>query len=324
MAKLAGVSHTTVSRALNDSVAVKMETKQRIRAIADELGYVPNLNAKGLANQHSYLIGVFFSNLEIGTSSSFLAEVIDEINKNIPSEYSVSINSINKDTAQVLQKFDGVLIVSQSNSDDHFIDQMVQRKLPLVVLNREIERSDVSNLAADEYIGAKNITEYAIRLGHTRFGFIKGLSGFASTDQRQNGFYDALDEHQLNIDPDFVKEGNYLPKSGYAAMRAILAGSTRPTCVFCANDDMTIGAIRACSDLGYRVPEDISIFGYDDMRYSKYLIPALTTVHKPTGLIAERGIKLLTQMLASDEEIAPIKEVIDPTPIVRNSVQDLR
>ncbi len=322
---MAGVSHTTVSRALNDSAAVKDETKQKIKAIADKLGYVPNLNAKGLANQHSYLIGVFFSNLEIGTSASFLAEVIDEINKNIPPEYSVSINSIkDKDTIQVLQKFDGVLIVSQSANDDYFIDQMVRRKLPLVVLNRKIERTDVVNLAADEYIGAKNITEYAIRLGHTKFGFIKGLSGFASTDQRQNGFYDALSQHQLGIDRDFVKEGDYLPKSGYAAMREILAGSTRPTCVFCANDDMTIGAIRACSDLGYRVPEDISIFGYDDMRYSKYLIPALTTVHKPTGVIAQRGIKLLTQMLANDTEVKPIQDVIEPTPIVRNSVQDLR
>lgn len=283
------------------------------------------MNAKGLANQRSYLIGVFFSNLEIGTSASFLAEVIDEITKNVPAEYSVSINSIkDKDTVQVLQKFDGVLIVSQSENDDYFIDQMVQRRLPIVVLNREIARTDVANLAADEYVGAKNITEYAIRLGHTRFGFIKGLSGFASTDQRQNGFNDAMSEHQLSIDPDFVKDGNYLPKSGYAAMREILAGSTHPTCVFCANDDMTIGAIRACSDLGYRVPEDISIFGYDDMRYSKYLIPALTTVHKPTGEIAQRGIKLLTQMLTSDVKIKPIKEVVDPTPIVRNSVKDLR
>jgi LacI family transcriptional regulator len=162
-------------------------------------------------------------------------------------------------------------------------------------------------------------------MGHKSFGLIQGLADFASTEQRQKGFFDALKSHHLEIDPNFIKQGNYLPKSGYSTMREILSGTKIPSCVFCSNDDMTIGAIRACSDLGYRVPEDISIYGYDDMRYSKYLIPALTTVYKPTEILAKNGIKLLTKILSENgQQKEIIKEVVDTTPIIRNSVRDLR
>lgn len=326
IANIAGVSHTTVSRALNDSVSVKESTKTKIKEIAEQLGYVPNLNAKGLASQKNYLIGVFFTSLGVGTSDSFLSDVVHEINFNLPSEYSISINSMEeRDKSASAQKFDGALVISQAKSDDKSIDQIFNRNLPLVVLNRPIDRNDIPNITVDEYVGSKAITDYAIRLGHKNFGIIRGENNFASSHLRERGFRDALNESGLDLNTSFVANGNYLPKSGYSAMREILSGGTHPTCVFCLNDEMAIGAIRACSDLGFRVPEDISIYGYDDTRYSKYLLPALTTVNKPTDLLARKGIKLLTKMLMGEEPVrSNVREAIEPIPIIRNSVVDLR
>lgn len=326
IANIAGVSHTTVSRALNDSLAVKMATKFKIKKIAEQLGYVPNINAKGLASQRTYLIGVFFTSLDVGTSDSFLSDVVHEIYNNLPSEYSISINSMQDgDRSSAVQKFDGALVVSQAKSDDRAINEIFKRNLPMVVLNRPIDRRDVPNIIVDEYVGSKAITDYEIRLGHKDFGLIRGEKQFASSHERERGFRDALAEHGLTVNPMFIADGNYLPKSGYAAMREILSSSLHPTCVFCSNDEMAIGAIRACSDLGYRVPEDISISGYDDTRYSKYLLPALTTVNKPTELIARKGIKLLTKMLKGELPVrSKVRDAVEPIPIIRNSVVDLR
>lgn len=325
IASIAGVSHTTVSRALNDSPSVKEKTKERIRKIADQLGYVPNINAKGLANQRSYLIGIFFTSIDVGTSDTFLSDVVHEINNNLPSDYSVSINGMDEGKrATSLQKFDAALIISQSEIDDEPIDRIFKRHLPMVVLNRPIKRIDIPNIVIDEYIASKAITEYAIRLGHDNFGLIRGEGQFASSHERERGFRDALREKGIEVNPNFIVNGNYLPKSGYSSMRQLLAGERHPTCVFCLNDEMAIGAIRACSDLGFRVPEDISVFGYDDTRYSKYLIPALTTVNKPTDILARKGIQLLTKMLEGQAVDPAYRETIEPTPIIRNSVLDRR
>ncbi|EIW12504.1 transcriptional regulator, LacI family [Lactiplantibacillus pentosus KCA1] len=326
IAKKANVSHTTVSRALNGSPLVKEVTRRRIQALADELGYVPNLNAKGLVEKHSFLIGIFFSELENGTSPSFLVNVINRAKEALPSGYSLSIDSIetlNRAHGVARQQYDGAIVVSQSKQDDTFIDTLINRQLPIVVLNRRIDRQDISNFAPNDYLGAKKILEYAVRMGHRKFGVIKGASGFVSAVDRQKAFDDVLSEQGLITKNDWCKSGDYLPESGYDAMREILSASDIPTCVFAANDDMAVGAIRACQDLGYQVPNDISIIGYDDMSYAQYLIPKLTTVHKPTNEIVQVGIEALTEQLVSGQ-VKVSQKIIDPTVIIRDSVKDLR
>jgi len=326
VARIAGVSHTTVSRALNDSPAVKQKTKDRIRKIANDVGYVPNINARGLANQKSYVIGLYFSDLQLGTSATFLAEIVNEINATLPTEYSVSLNSVENDSAlQTVQKYDGIMVVSQAGADDEFINSVVEQNMPIVVINRPISRDDIPNVAVDEYIGGKSITEYAIRLGHKKIAFIRGINGFESTEKRQSGFIDAMTENNILVNKDWILDGDYLPNSGYIAMKKILLGSEKPTAIFCCNDDMAIGAIRACQDMGFKVPEDISIFGYDDIRYSKFLNPALTTVGKPSSSLAKKGTELLTELLSKESNDEKYQQILyEPTIVVRNSVKDLR
>ncbi|NLR17379.1 LacI family transcriptional regulator [Lactobacillus sp. LC28-10] len=325
IAKMAGVSHTTVSRALNDSPLVKEKTKQKIRQIANDLGYVPNLNAKGLVKNQSFLIGIFFSEMKTGTSPSFLVDVMNKARDTLPKGYIISVDSMDNYNEQSLpiNRYDGVIVVSQSTDDDAFIETLASRKIPLVVLNRKLERDDIVNYATDDYLGAQMLLRYAVRMGHRHFGIIEGQSRFMSTVERRRAFDDVMSENHLAVSNDHIKSGNYLPESGYLEMKEMLTVSQAPTCVFVTNDDMAIGAIRACNDLGYGVPEDISILGFDDMDYTKYLVPRLTTVRKPTPSLVEAGVSALTNLLEGLSIETP-KCVFPPALVVRASVQDLR
>lgn len=325
IAKMAHVSHTTVSRALNDSPLVKENTKEKIRQIADDLGYVPNINAKGLVKKQSFLIGVFFSEMRTGTSPSFLVDVMNKAREALPKGYIISVDSMANYAEQGLPtgRYDGVIIVSQSEEDDAFIENIAAQHIPLVVLNRELKREDVVNYATDDYLGAQMIMRYATRMGHKSFGMIEGQSQFVSTLERRRGFDDVMTENKIVIGDDHIKQGNYLPESGYLTMKEMLTVSKIPTCVFVANDDMAIGAIRACNDLGFRVPEDISILGFDDMGYTKYLVPRLTTVKKPTTTLVEEGVTALTN-LVTGVPVVTKKAVFPPSLVVRDSVKDLR
>ncbi|WP_203650974.1 LacI family DNA-binding transcriptional regulator [Secundilactobacillus yichangensis] len=325
IAKIAHVSHTTVSRALNDSPLVKEKTKQRIRQIADEMGYVPNLNAKGLVKNQSFLIGIFFSEMKTGTSPSFLVDVMNKARESLPKGYIISVDSMDNYSEQALptNRYDGVIVVSQSTDDDDFIETLASQQVPLVVLNRKLERDDVVNYATDDYLGAQMLLRYAVRMGHKKFGIIEGQSRFISSLERRRAFNDVMAENHFEVLPDHIKNGNYLPESGYLAMKEMLTVSQAPTCVFVANDDMAIGAIRACNDLGYRVPEDISILGFDDMGYTKYLVPRLTTVSKPTPTLVETGVSALTKLL-KDVPVSTPKRVFPPTLVIRDSVKNLR
>lgn len=325
IAKIAHVSHTTVSRALNDSSLVKSETKRKINQIAQEIGYVPNYNARRLVTHRSNIIGIFFTNLQYGTSSSFFTEVVEETQKRLPRNYSLSINSISmaeNDPRVSVQNFDGVIILSQSESDDDFIRSVIDRQIPAVILNRDVKSKHLNNFAVNDFLGSKVATEYAIRKGHRHFALIEGIDAFTSTHQRTAGFFSALSDAGIALQDVIVKKGDYKPRSGNIAMRQILSSRQIPTCVITENDDMAVGAISACDEMGYRVPDDISIIGFDDMNYSKYLTPSLTTIRKPTTQIVQDGVDCLVRIIENEGENV-IQKVYDPEMIVRSSVKQL-
>lgn len=326
IAKMANVSHTTVSRALNGSSLVKPATRDKIADIARQIGYVPNLNAKSLVTNRSYMIGIFFTNLDTGTSASFLTDVIEQAQGMLPKSYSLSINSVDNamDGQSVsVNNFDGIIVISQSDSDDDFIDYLHKTGLPLVVLNRVIDRDDINNYAVRDELGGKIATEYAIRMGHRKFALITGVDAFESSTQRTKGFMGAIKAHGIKLNPVLIKQGDYRPKSGNVLMRQILSSGHIPTCVICENDDMAVGAINACIELGYQVPRDISFIGFDDMGYSKYLVPPLTTVRKPTSTIIGMGVSRLVEIMENGQQDDIEQKIIDPEIIVRSSVLNM-
>lgn len=324
IAKMAHVSHTTVSRALNDSPLVKDDTKQQIRELAARLNYTPNLNAKALVEQKSFIIAVYFTDLANGTSPSFMSAVIHQIKNYLPMGYEIAVDSftsLRESHQSINRRFDGALVVSQALSDDEYIDQLAQTGKPLVILNRKIDRNDLYNYASDDYLGTSIAINYLLRMGHRRIALIKGRKDFASATMRSRAFIDVLNQHQISVPLKWQVEGDYSIVSGYHAMERILNNSELPTCVFAANDDMAMGAIRACEDYGFKVPQDISFIGFDDNNYSKFYNPRITTIRKPTAEIAGNGVQVLKDLI--NKKSPQIKHFINlkPSLVVRDSVK---
>lgn len=300
IAKLAGVSHTTVSRALNDSPLINPETKERIKSIAGSLNYTPNYSARSLVLDRSYNLGLFFSTLHTGTSSGFLYEAVKGVNDVIKDQFNLIVRGIDdyKSYHNVNRKsFDGLIVMSQSASDQSFIEYAADKEIPLVVLNRPIDKVEVMNLVPDDQSGAYRAAEHLIEKGHRRIAIIEGKQGFKSTQARRDGYREALEKHGVPLRSEWTVPGNYDLESGYAGMSRLLDLAERPTAVFCSNDDMALGAIKAVTERGLRVPDDLSVVGFDDHLFSSFMTPALTTVRRPIEEISRVGAEKLLSFI---------------------------
>ncbi|MBU7319870.1 LacI family DNA-binding transcriptional regulator [Paenibacillus oleatilyticus] len=300
IAKLAGVSHTTVSRALNDSPLINPETKERIKAIAGSMNYTPNYSARSLVLDRSYNLGLFFTTLHTGTSAGFLYEAIKGVNDVIKDDYNLIVRGIDdyKSFHKVNRKnFDGIIVMSQSESDQSFIEYASDKEIPLVVLNRPVESVQVMNFVPDDQSGAYRLTEYLVQQGHRHIAIIEGKQGFKSTQARRDGYREALRKHGITVPEAYYVSGNYDLESGHAAMSKLLELPDRPTAVFCCNDDMALGAVKAVTERGLSVPEDISVAGFDDHLFSAFMSPALTTVRRPIEELSRAGAEKLLKFI---------------------------
>ena len=300
IAKIAGVSHTTVSRALNDSPLIKPATKQKIGEIARSLNYTPNVNAKSLVNQKSYIIGLYFSNLSAGTSDRFLVEVIKGINTTLPSEYRLAVHDMTtlSHPAEELPRMDGIIVMSQSDQDDAFIEGLSQIDLPVVVLNRQIDKPSLLNVTSNDAQGVYQAIDYAIQLGYQKFSIIEGKPTFRSSVERKKGFLQALADHQIAFPKEYAVIGDYSIESGRTCAKQLLELADPPEVIFCSNDDMAIGATNTCLEKGLAIPADIGIIGFDNIPFSKYTNPPLTTISKPVFEMSQLGAQLLLDSLA--------------------------
>ncbi|MGM0126004.1 LacI family transcriptional regulator [Enterococcus sp. AZ194] len=322
IAKIAGVSHTTVSRSLNDSPLIRPETKDKIKKLAKELNYTPNMSAKRLVNQKSYIIGLFFSSIQDGTSDSFLVEVIKGIHSVLPKEYSLTVqglDSLNDYSLETNKRYDGVILMSQSDQDDLFIRHLLSEEIPFAVLNRQLDEKEILNITSNDRQGVKSAIDFALAKGYQKIAFIEGKDGFRSTIERKKGYLDSLTQHNLPLNNEWVVQGDYSIESGQRACEKLLRLSEKPDLIFCSNDDMAIGAMRACHANGLAIPSDISIIGFDDISFAKYTSPPLTTVHKPIVQISQTGtIELLKKI--QQQPIHQLQLLIDTSLEIRQTV----
>jgi len=325
IAKIANVSHTTVSRALNDSPFINIETKAKIMSIAKELNYVPNYSAKSLVLNRSYNIGLIFTTISEVTASRFFYETVSGVNSVIKENYNLVVRGIDdykNFTSVSRRRFDGIILMSQSNSDNTFIYYLLEKKIPLVVLNRDIDESSIINILSDDNKGAYEAVTYLIQNGHKDIAMIEGAKGFNSTTERKNGYLNALIENKLQVSSEYMVEGNYTIGSGYSAMKKLLCLSSIPTAVFCSNDEMAVGAMKATFEAGLNVPFDISIMGFDGSELGDYLTPALTTVRRPIVEVSRKGAEKLLHIIENGNAIGE-KIYINTELIKRESVAKL-
>ena len=332
IAKAANVSHTTVSRALNDSPLINDVTKRKIRRLAQELNYVPNVSAKSLVSHRSFNIGLFFSTLSRGTSAHFFYDVVREVSRGIKDQYNLIVKGIDEFEGNYRRitprQFDGVLVMSQSKADDDMVKQLIRQHIPVVLLNRPAAGLPLANIVSDDRIGAYRLVAHLVAQGHKRIAMIEGREGFMSSELRMQGYADAMRDSDLRVDERLLRNGSYDVESGYEAMQHLLGIRPQPTAVFCANDDMAVGAIKAIHEAGLGVPHDISVAGFDDSIFAAYTTPALTTVKRPVEQVSREGLRLLLDLIedkrrAGGHPSAPPEPVyLEAKLIIRQSVAE--
>jgi LacI family transcriptional regulator len=305
----AGVSFGTVSRVINDDVHVKKETRARVLSTMQRLGFVANRQARSLAGGKSHSIGVLVPDLGTG--------YIGEIIRGIDAELSLTdLDLILYTTHRTASKeasyvanlatgmVDGLLLVLPRSPVD-FIGNLTQRKFPFVLIDHQGAGRDCPAVGATNWQGAYNATEYLIKLGHTRIGFITGSMDLGCAVDRLDGYRSALRTHHIPFLNEQVFEGNFLQLDGYSGAQVLLDLPRPPTAIFASNDVMAMGVMDAIRSRGLRIPADISVVGFDDIPQASLVRPALTTVNQPLekmGRVATQKLLDLLQRPSTEAE----------------------
>ncbi|MBD7910748.1 MULTISPECIES: LacI family DNA-binding transcriptional regulator [Clostridium] len=321
IARYVGVSHSTVSRALNGCKEVNVETREKIVKAAEELNYIPNINARSLKLAKPYTIGVFFSTIDKGTSAFVFQSVINSVYDSIDKKYNVIVKGIDTYEKNSInpKNYDGIVVVSQKEADDVFIEEILEKKIPMVVINREVNYN-VVNVFSDEVTATENGIEELIINGHREIGIIEGKEEFLSTKMRREGYLSAFKKFKIQINNDFIANGDFTVKGGYFAAKKIIDKNI--TAIFAFNDEMAVGAIKAIRENGLKVPEDISVLGFDGTEIGEFLTPSITTIKRPVGKIAKVATELLIRLI-NNEEIEKKKIYLDSELLIGNSIKKI-
>ncbi len=324
VAAKAGVSFGTVSRVINNDVHVKQETRERVMEAMQQLGFVVNRQARSLAGGKSDSIGVLVPDLGTG--------YIGEIIRGIDAELSLTdLDLILYTTHRTASKeanyvanlakgmVDGLLLVLP-RSPANFIGTLTQRSFPFVLIDHQGTGQDCPAVGATNWQGAYNATEYLIKLGHKRIGFITGSMDLGCAVDRLEGYRSALRTYHLPDVPELIYEGTFFQPDGYAGASAMLDLPVPPTAIFASNDVMAMGVMDAVRNRGLRVPADVSIIGFDDIPQASLVRPALTTVSQPLEKMGRVATQMLLDLLRHPEKEAERIEL--PTElVVRDSCQ---
>jgi len=327
VAKEAGVSFGTVSRVLNEEKHVKAETRERVLRAIDRLGFVANRQARILAGGKSGTVGVLVPDL--GT------EYIGEIMRGADAELALGGYGIILYTTHRIAKkeadyvaaclqgmADGLLLVLPRNPSD-FAGTLIRRKFPFVFIDHQGIGKESASVSAANWQGAYEATEYLIRLGHRRIGFITGWVDLKAAQDRLQGYQAALRTNHIPEDPELIFEGTFAQPDGYHGGLKFLNVKNPPTAVFASNDMMAMGVMDAVRERGLRVPEDVSVVGFDDIYLSAQVRPAITTVRQPLEKMGRVAAQMLLEIMRNPEGKRERIEL--PTELViRDSCQAVR
>lgn len=301
VARLAGVSKKTVSRVLNDSPLVHEETRARVRAVIESLAYVPDPQARGLAFRRSFLIGLVFDSPSAQYIVNLQYGVLDAL-RDTPYELLVHpCDSQQPDYVAGIRRFvqrhklHGVILVPRVSEDQALADALALLGCRYVrIASVPLDRPERQVRTHDREAGAR-AAEHLLALGHRRLGIVTGPQRYRSAVERAEGFLDALAAAGVAVPPERVIEGGYTFISGVAAAESLLTAADRPTAVFASNDEMAAGVYSVAHRRGLRIPDDLSVVGYDDSDLASQLWPALTTLRLPVRTLGRQAAERLLQ-----------------------------
>ncbi len=326
IARLAGVSHSTVSRALRKSSLIPFETAERIRRIAESEGYSPSAVARGLVTSKTEAIGVVVTSI----ADPFNGEVVAGIEELANEQgYTVILANSKADPARevaVVRSFqarrvDGILVASSRVGALH-TPLLSELRIPIVLLNNQHPSAFVHSVSFDNEAGAYEATRHLVKLGHKEIAYLGDRFGLHSDSERYEGYRKMLAEAGLAVQEQLVIHADGKPEAARLAARQLLALKRMPTAVFCYNDMTALGVLSEAALNGIVVPRDLSVTGFDDIFFASYLNPPLTTVRQPMKELGRRAMQLLLALLRKEQTDRTI--LVEGQLVVRGSTAEPR
>jgi len=315
VADLAGVSKRTVSRVINKSDKVNERTRRNVQQIIQKLNYTPNSRARGLRSRCSYLIGLIYDmpTLHMNDVQKGIVSVCTGVGYDIvvhPCEFG-SVDLV-RDVQAFIQrsKVDGVMVLPPVSENREVTDALDRIGVPHVHFASKLSNEPWRQVVTNYEPAVTDMTNHLVSLGHTRIGFISGPKGNVSSQKRHQAFADALETHGLELPDTLVVEGAFTYESGVNAARRLLSREDRPTAVFAANDEMAFGVMNVADKLGIKVPDDLSVVGFDGTDFSEFVIPSLSTIRRPSGRMARLGAQKLLTLINEGADAARAFEVM--------------
>lgn len=329
IARLSGVSKRTVSRVINNSPKVGQATRERVQRVIDEFGYRPNAQARGLAAGRSYLLGLIYDNPD--------ALYIDQVQRGVLSVcrelgYELVVHPCDRSsdtlTSEAIgfvnrSQLDGVIVLPPIAEDNDLAGALGQAQVPYVRLACIALDTADHVVISNERSAVAAMAEYLVRLGHRRIGYIAGPQGRKSTRERLEGFCEALQKHGCAISEEMIAHGEYTFESGKQCAEVLLAQPARPTAVFASNDAMAAGVLYTAQEMGLKVPEDLSVAGFDDSMLATRIRPSLTTIRRPVREMARLATTKLIASIDGRDDEARVGIFLDPVLVVRDSTQSV-
>jgi LacI family transcriptional regulator len=329
VAKKAGVSTMTVSRVLNNRPDVAPETRRRVQDVIEELGYSPNMAARGLKGR-SRTLGVVATGIEFYGPSRTLASIEKRANELGLSLLLSLVADPEHDTGEdilvnlLAHQIEGILWAVPEIGDNRewLIERIETVDTPVIFLNMEL-RSDISMSAVDNFYGGKLATQHLVEQGYRHIGIVTGPLSWWEARQRLEGWRAVLTEHDMAADIDKLQSyGDWSPASGEAGLLQLLGQARSLDAVFASNDQMALGILKAAQEVGLSVPEDLAIVGFDDIPESAYFSPPLTTIKQGLTEMGATTVNMLHESIEAreiGEESPPCVRWITPQLIVRKS-----
>jgi DNA-binding LacI/PurR family transcriptional regulator len=320
VARAAGVAASTVSRYLNGQLRVSPATEARVLEAVRELGYLPNVQARNLARRRSGVIGFVVPELRnpyFGEIADFVVEAVERHGLLVLLCSTRSQEARQSAYIDLLATgaIDGMLYLGSFRSNER-LAAAIRGGLPVVVVDEPIAGlPPVHTVVMDDYAGGYQATSYLVALGHRRIAFVSGPSELGSVQERYRGYSDALRKGGLDPDQQIRLSGHFTEQFGMSALPHLLAAAEPPTAAFVPSDYIALGVLSAAEANGIRVPQDLSIVGFDDIRFSQYVRPRLTTIRSPLDRLAETGVDLLFERLGDQDrpartEVLPVELVV--------------
>jgi DNA-binding LacI/PurR family transcriptional regulator len=306
IARLAGVSHSTVSRALRGSPLISTETADRIRQIADREGYSPSALARGLVMNRSETIGVVVTSIADPFNGEVVAGIEEVANE---SGYTVILATSQTEPERevsVMRTFqarrvDGILVASSRVGALHAARQS-EFEIPVVLLNNQHPSEFAHSVTVDNVNGAYLAARHLVELGHRKIAYLGDASGLHSDAERFSGFQKMMQEAGIVIDERLILRGNGKPDGAAAAIHPLLSSNgLAPTAIVCYNDMTALGVLAEVAGRGWRLPDQLSVVGFDDLFFAPYLRTPLTTIRQPMKELGRRAMEMMLSLLRNEE-----------------------